>query len=115
MRMWMVDVKLMCDKHLIGEHGEIHKHKHNFVKKHSVSKRVILNQIEPKSMKTRHDILANEMIARGFNHVSPYEMPDISYLPKEYQEYIVNVDSSYKDLTTRCLKCKQRRTNEVYS
>ena len=38
MRMWMVDPKWLCRKHLLWEHVEIHKH--NFVKHHSIAKRV---------------------------------------------------------------------------
>jgi len=41
MRMWMVEPKLLCKKHLLGEHNEIHKHRHNFVKKHSVKGRIV--------------------------------------------------------------------------
>jgi hypothetical protein len=34
MRMWLVDPALLCDKHLLGEHGELHKFQHCFVKGH---------------------------------------------------------------------------------
>ena len=48
MRMWGIDAKLLCKKHLIGEHGEIHKHRHNFVKQHKITKRISpIVQIEP--------------------------------------------------------------------
>lgn len=30
MRMWMIDPKLLCRKHLLGEHNEIHKHLPSF-------------------------------------------------------------------------------------
>ena len=33
MRMWMISPEWLCRKHLIGEHGEIHKH-------HSIAKRI---------------------------------------------------------------------------
>ena len=62
MRMWMVNPKILCRKHLLGEHGEIHKHRHNFVKQHSITKRIELGQIEPSSMESRHDELVKEMI-----------------------------------------------------
>ena len=54
--MWMVEPKLMCVQHLVGEHGEIHKHRHNFVKGHSIAGRK--GQIEPLAMQRRHDELA---------------------------------------------------------
>lgn len=108
MRMWMLPVQTLCRKHLLGEHGEIHKHRHNFVKKHSIKNRIRLGQIEPSSMKNRHDELANEMLSRGFNHKSPYEAPDISHLTEYEKSFKVNTDDSRKDLHQRCEVCKQR-------
>ena len=37
MRMWMVPPGEMCDKHLLGEHDELHKFLHNWVKQHKRS------------------------------------------------------------------------------
>lgn len=105
----MVDPRVMCAKHLLGEHGEIHKHRHNFVKKHSIRGRVIPKvQIEPSSMKSRHDVLADEMRLRGMNHKSPYEMPDISHLPDDVRLARVLIHESIADLHDRCPLCKER-------
>jgi Pyrimidine dimer DNA glycosylase len=66
MRMWCINPRLLCDKHLLGEHGEIHKHRHNFVKRHSIAGRVYpVAQIEPLSMADRHEVLAQEMANIG--------------------------------------------------
>jgi hypothetical protein len=100
--MWQVPTWILCKKHLLGEHGEIHKHRHNFIKKHSMKGR--MGQIEPKSMKSRHDELVEEMLKRGYNHNSPYEQPDISYLP----DMTVNRKESLKLLLTRCKDCRDR-------
>lgn len=106
MRMWMIDPKLLCNTHLLGEHGEIHKHRHNFVKHHSMDGRFSpVVQIEPANMKKRHDALAAEMVSRGMNHRSPYEQPDISYLPEWQQNAVVDVVESATDLTVRCDYC----------
>ena len=106
MRMWMIDPKLLCRKHLLGEHGEIHKHKHNFVKHHRIDRRIEpVVQIEPMSMKSRHDELSKEMIRRGFNHQSPYEQPDISYLPESQRVAKVDTNVSIHDLIERCPEC----------
>lgn len=101
MRMWMVDPKILCRKHLLGEHGEIHKHRHNFIKKHKMNGR--LGQIDPTLMKQRHDELAKEMIRRKYKHESPYEQPDVSYLP----EMKININKSLNDLINRCKDCKE--------
>lgn len=102
MRMWLVDPRILCRKHLLGEHGEIHKHRHNFVKKHKMNGRI--GQIDPSLMEKRHQELAEEMIIRGYTHASPYEQPDISYLP----EMKVDVNLALTDLLSRCNECEQR-------
>lgn len=106
MRMWMINPKLLCKKHLLGEHGEIHKHRHNFIKHHGIHGRIFpIVQIEPSSMKLRHDNLAAEMLRRGYNHQSPYEQPDISYLQNSERYVKVDLEYNIKDLSDRCLDC----------
>jgi hypothetical protein len=110
--MWMIDPNLLCDKHLLGEHGEIHKHRHNFVKGHSVKGRLSpVVQIEPSSMKSRHDDLAKEMIKRGMNHKSPYDQPNLD----SYEDYVINakvdLSLSLEDLHQRCEACRGLSAN----
>jgi len=106
MRMWMIDPKLLCQKHLLGEHGEIHKHRHNFVKQHSIAKRISpVVQIEPSAMQSRHNTLAQEMLRRGMNHQSPFVQPSIAYLPIAEQLAVVDIQNSLNDLSNRCPAC----------
>ncbi len=113
MRMWGINPKLLCRQHLLGEHNEIHKHRHNFVKHHSIAKRIApVVQIEPENMKTRHDALVEEMLARGYNHNSPYEQPDLSYLKPEERFVKINLSTSVTDLKSRCTECAGRITSK---
>lgn len=112
MRMWMIEPKFLCKKHLLGEHGEIHKFKHTFVKQYSIKGRITpIVQIEPLNMKKRHDELVLEFERRGYNHKSPYEMPDISYLTIDEQNVKVDLEYNLKDLIKRCTDCKERYNN----
>jgi len=112
--MWMINPKLLCDKHLLGEHFELHKHRHNFVKEHSIAKRISpVVQIEPSSMQSRHDILAKEMVRRGMNHQSPFEQPDLSYLPTAERLAVVDIQNSLRDLSSRCLECANKIKSNV--
>jgi len=106
MRMWMIKPELMCMKHIVGEHGEIHKHLHNFVKKHSISGRVKASnvQIEPSSMKKRHDELAKYLK----NHKSPYFQPNLSYLSPNERYAVVDQSQSIQDLINRCPDCREK-------
>jgi hypothetical protein len=108
MRMWMVDVKKMCDKHLLGEHVECHMIVGSIEKSKNLEGFFINNCIEPLSIKKRHDEIANEMTNRGFNHKSfIIKNPNIEYL-KERKTYIINKDDSFKMLYDRCDKCRSR-------
>ena len=111
--MWGIDPKLLCRNHLLGEHNEIHKHRHNFVKKHSIAKRIIpVVQIEPENMKKRHDELAEEMTNRGYKHKSPYEQPDLSHLKLNERYAKIDINISISDLIKRCTECEKRIGNE---
>lgn len=105
--------EILCGKHLRGEHAELHKHRHAFVKRYSIKGRINpVVQIEPLSMKSRHDVLAKEMLRRGYRHCSPYELPDLSYLPLNELNATVDCDSALKDLLNRCKEC-MKRFNEL--
>lgn len=106
MRMWMINPKLLCRNHLLGEHNELHRFRPSFVKQHRITKRISpVVQIEPNSMKVRHDELVVEMLRRGYNHKSPYELPDLSYLGGRERYAKVDLNISHEDLKHRCPKC----------
>lgn len=109
MRMWMINPKLLCRKHLLGEHNEIHKHRHNFVKGYKIDGRIHpIVQIEPISMQSRHDELAKEMVRRGYNHQSPFTQPNLNNYGDEVINAKVDINTSIKDLCERCEECKLR-------
>jgi hypothetical protein len=111
--MWMINPKLLCNRHLGGEYSEIFKHRHNFVKKHNINGRIFpIVQIEPSSMLERVEELRKEAIERGLKYHAKYEMPDITYLSDEVRNAKVDLEISKKDLINRCPKCKKRIENE---
>ncbi len=112
MRMWMIHPSMLCRKHLLGEHGEIHKHRASFVKKQRISGRIFpIIQIEPLAMKRRHDQLALEIEKRGYLHQSPYKMPSLSYLPRSERLATVDPRLNLHDLADRCSACRTRIIN----
>lgn len=109
MRMWMLNPVFLCRVHLLGAHGEIHKFRHNFVKGHAMPGRYSpIVQISPYRMKEEHDRLAAEMPRRGYMHKSPYELPDLSYLPDEFRYAEVDLEYNMIDLSERCPECRNR-------
>lgn len=104
----MVNPARLCARHLLGEHGELHKHLHNWRKHHRVDGRVAVNSIEPMAYKDRHDELEAEMKRRGMKPASPLEQPDFSYLPPEHRNAKVDVKMAYVMLLQRCEQCRDR-------
>lgn len=102
MRMWNISPELLCDKHLRGEHNEMHMFEGTIRKGINISGYVKDNLIDTRLLQTRHDQLAIEMLARGGNHCS-----DMEYVDTLYQG---NVDAlnSLKELAYRCPRCRVR-------
>jgi len=102
----MLPPNMMCNKHLLGEHGELHKFLPSWKKKQSISGRLNpIVQMEPLSYKYRHDEIVEEMLIRGMKHKSPLKQPDFDYLSRH--EIFATVDMLYNliDLASRCDDC----------
>ena len=110
MRMWMIYPELMCNKHLLGEHGEMHKFLPTFRKGYRVDGRFNpVVQIQFQGYKERHDALAEEMLKRGMNHKSPLvDIPDFESIYPEYYDKLVNTELSSSDLMGRCNECAKK-------
>lgn len=104
----MVDPRIMCRQHLLGEHCELGMFVGSLKKKISISGYLRNNCLEPKSIELRHKELIVEMLRRGYNHNSPllYENDLISYLPIEHQNYKIDKDRSLELLLSRCALCR---------
>lgn len=106
----MIPPDQLCDKHLLGEHGEIHKFRPSFVKGVRIDGRISpVVQIEPASMKARHDALTAEM-ERRFNkkYDSPYEQPDLTRYPEDQVNAKADIERNKLDLARRCPDCFAR-------
>lgn len=113
MRMWMVDPKLMCRKHLLGEHVELHMIVGAINKGKSLEGFLVDNMLEPRSIIRRHEELAEEMARRGYNHKSPL-LTHLAVLPssvwlgnikKPSIEIIIDRNAAHLDLINRCEEC----------
>ncbi|QYW02559.1 pyrimidine dimer DNA glycosylase [Stenotrophomonas phage Marzo] len=103
MRMWMVDPKVLCTKHLLGEHVETHMFVGTINGKKSLAGYIKNGLVNTDQIRERHDALAAEMLSRGMNHNSPLA---------EYDEPApvrsVDVDVSLEELWRRCPACAKR-------
>lgn len=107
MRQWLVDPKIMCRKHLLGEHVEHHMFAGAINRGTNMTGFLEKNLLEPESLQARHLELVAEMERRGYNHKS--SMPDL-LLDKlgDRKSITVNKSLALAELLRRCSECKQR-------
>lgn len=104
MRQWLVDPRIMCRKHLLGEHVEHHMFVGTINKGGSMTGFLENNLLEPLSLTARHQELVAEMTRRGYNHKSP--LP--SFEQFGYEHVVIDREASLQELLRRCPDCRQR-------
>ena len=105
MRMWMLPPSIMCRKHLLGEHVEMHMLVGTLLKGISVQGYIDNQLVELEHIRARHDELVEEMTKRGYNHKSP--LPDYP----EVSGGVVDREENLRDLANRCHDCRERIEN----
>lgn len=107
MRMLMVDPKIMCRNHLLGEHAEIHIFVWNIDWNHSVKGYLDKGLLETHNLYTRHAELAQELKRRGYQHSS--ELDAKWKLAKKAGS--IDKEKTLELLIDRCIKCRERHRN----
>ncbi len=108
MRMWMVDPRIMCRNHLLGEHAELHLFAWSIDQKRSVKGYLRKGLLEIHNLHGRHEELAKEMRRRGYQHSS-----DFDEKWKHAERWgSINKERSLAELINRCPKCKKRSNRE---
>lgn len=107
MRIWDVDPRLLCRKHLLGEHRELHalwtiltQHKKGY-SKHPETLRWIgkLN-----ALYSRHDLLVAEMTARGYSHKT--DLNKMQAVGKNEQDkYLNSIKEQFQILKSKNCEC----------
>lgn len=112
MRMWMIDPRFLCRKHLLGCHLEHHMFLGAMKKGKTLKGFFINNCFEPKSLKNSHDLIALEMQHRMYNHKTPMPQEELDEalkkLTDEEREWCIDRDASLKNLLMRCVECGSR-------
>src|SRR5512146_3347507 len=71
MRMWMVDPRRMCRKHLLGEHVELHMFVAGLRRGPNLRGDLDKGLLEPHNLERRHTQLGRDLERRGYRHRSP--------------------------------------------
>lgn len=99
MRMWKVNPKNLCRKHLLGEHVEMHMFIGTIKRGTRLTGYIKKGLVEVHNIINRHDKLADEMITRGYKHNSDISKEDINLL---WKEGFVDKNKNEKVLANRC-------------
>jgi len=97
--MWNVAPSVLCRKHLLGEHVELHMVVGSIKRGKNLGRFITDGLIETGKISARHKALAKEMTRRGYNHASPLDYTDTLKLGK------VNPTVSLNELARRCPDC----------
>jgi uncharacterized protein (TIGR02328 family) len=107
MRIWDVPPDILCRKHLLGEHRELHalwsilsKGKKGY-QHHPETKRWI-NKLP--ALYKRHELLVSEMQKRGYHHGSPLDVSHVTGSSEQY-EYVTSLDEQMKILREKPCEC----------
>lgn len=106
----MVDPRILCNKHLLGEHCELHMFLGSMKKGISMEGYIKNNLLELSSLEKRHDELVKEMKRRGMNHKSSLCENDVKDVQLKYNDIIsYNIDriNSLEELLKRCNQCTE--------
>jgi len=126
MRMWMVDPRLLCRNHLLGEHKELHMLLGCMKKGKSITGYLERDQLFPGWVFTRHEELVKEIIDRGYNHNSPMICDEVVAVSDSYSSQDVGLHGhtvdwktirkrNLEDLEKRCPECAKRMRNDGLS
>ena len=100
----MVNPRIMCRQHLLGEHAEIHMFIGTISRKKSVKGYLKKGLLETHNLHNRHEELVKEMKRRGYNHYSEVD-EKWKFVEKVG---LVNIDKNVDELINRCSKCAKQ-------
>ena len=108
MRIWGVDPSLMCQRHILGEHREMHALVVMIrlgTKKSQLEAHCRLGQVAIHQIVDRHELLVEEMERRGWNHKTPMGESERALLWVEGE-----IDSlrNLSLLSERCPLCREK-------
>lgn len=104
--MWMVEPKMMCRKHLLGEHVELHMLASNIEAGRELDGYIVRGLVEIDRIPERHEELVIEMTKRGYKHSSPLFFD--TWMAQQYMVGKVDDVENRKELMKRCDECKKR-------
>lgn len=101
MRMWNINPEIMCRKHLLGEHVEMHMFAGTIKMGKNIQGYLDNQLVETQNIKKRHELLVKEMKKRGYNHKSELKFKN------NIIAGFVDSEENLKELQRRCKECNK--------
>lgn len=98
----MCNPKILCRKHLLGEHVEHHMMEENIRNNKKIDGYIKNNLMDPSMVESRHNELGREMIVRGFTHKSGLQVKN------KTESHPIDKEAALQELLKRCPECRQR-------
>ena len=99
----MVDPKILCRNHLLGEHLELHILASKLNEGRKIAGFIAHGLVDPALAAGRHEELVKEMRRRGYKHASP-----MAELPGKLEKGCVEPEANLRVLADRCGQCRER-------
>jgi len=113
MRMWLIDPRLLCMKHLKLEHKDLHSIVKNLNSGINLDLYIVRGDIDPSNVFTRHEIVEQELQLRGVYTNSPLHKFECKALETWYGKVNINLGRSLSDLSSACPSCHKRISSLV--
>jgi DNA-binding MarR family transcriptional regulator len=105
----MVNPRIMCRQHLLGEHAEIHMFIGTISRVKSVKGYLEKGLLEVHNLYSRHEELVEEMKRRGYSHSS-----DVERKWKSAEKLgFIDRKRSLEELVKRCSRCRHRYSEDA--
>ena len=107
MRIWDITPEKLCNKHLLGEHRELHAIWSILVnnkKRYSNHPETLRWKGKLKALYLRHKKLVKEMKNRGFNHKSPLDK-NYAIGNSKQKEFVDNIEKQIEILKIKNCDC----------
>lgn len=101
--MWTIHPRYMCGQHLLGEHVEMHMFVGTLAIGRSIQGYITNGLVDPRNITDRHNLLAQEMKARGYNHKTPMDFDS-----RELPQISISKNNGFDELLNRCGDCRSR-------
>jgi hypothetical protein len=100
----MVNPRILCRQHLLGEHAEIHMFIGTINRKKSVEGYLQKGLLEVHNLFSRHNEIVEEMLKRGYKHHSEVD----EEWKTAIQAGFVDRKRNLEELINRCSECRRR-------